>query len=285
MKLNRNRILLGVYIIGLFVFFLYICFPSDSIRTYLANRLSNMSPQIRVMIERVKPALPPGIRLFNVQLYHRENFWGSIENIKIIPSLLSLFGSETAFSFQGNAYAGEIKGKAEIGANSPAVRMMVDTTLSGIQVKDVEAIQDVSDYKISGILNATMAYTTDARNRTMKGNLALSDCRLDLAVPFFNQDLLTFRDVQAEVLLNNQTLTIKRCNIAGNELDANNLTVFIADRCVMKVQTSLLSPLAGIKTLYTSVFASFQTTLNIIDDACLHQQRGGENIDLLGGFD
>ena len=221
MNLSRNRILLSAYIIGLFVFFLYICFPSDSIRTYLANRLSNMSPQIRVTIERVKQAFPPGIRLFNVQLYHQDNFWGSIENIKLIPSLLSLFGSETEFSFQGNAYTGEIKGNAEISTNSPAVSMMVDTTLSGVQVKDVEAIQDVSDYNISGILNATIAYTADARNQTMKGTLKLSDSRLELAVPVFNQDLLTFRDVQAEVLLNNQTLTIQRCDITGNQLDAS----------------------------------------------------------------
>jgi type II secretion system protein N len=221
MKISRNRLLLSAYIIGLFVFFLYICFPSDSIQTYLANRLSNMSPQIRVTIERVKPALPPGIRLFNVQLYHQDNFWGSIENIKLIPSLLSLFGSETEFSFQGNAYTGEIKGNAEIRTNSPAVSMTVDTTLSGIQVKDVEAIQDVSDNNISGILNATLAYTIDARNRTMKGTLKLSDSRLELAVPIFNQDLLTFRDVQAEILLNNQTLTIQRCSIEGNQLDAS----------------------------------------------------------------
>jgi type II secretion system protein N len=221
MKLSRNRILLSAYIIGLFVFFLYIGFPSDSIRTYLANRLSNMSPQIRVTIERVKPAFPPGIRLFNVQIYNQDNFWGSIENIKLIPSLLSLFGSETEFSFQGNAYAGEIKGNAEISTNSPAVSMMVDTTLSGVQVKDVEAIQDVSDYNISGILNATIAYTADARNQTVKGTLKLSDSRLELAVPVFNQDLLTFRDVQAEVLLNNQTLTIQRCDITGNQLNAS----------------------------------------------------------------
>jgi hypothetical protein len=55
----------------------------------------------------------------------------------------------------------------------------------------------------------------------MKGTLKLSDSRLELAVPIFNQDLLTFRDVQAEILLNNQTLTIQRCSIEGNQLDAS----------------------------------------------------------------
>ena len=67
------------------LFFLYICFPSESIKTHLANRLSSMSPQLRVSIERLKPALPPGIRLFNVQLYHQENFWGGVDDQKILP--------------------------------------------------------------------------------------------------------------------------------------------------------------------------------------------------------
>jgi type II secretion system protein N len=197
---------------------------------YLANRLSNLSPEIRVTIDTVKPALPPGIRLFNVQLYHRDNFWGSIEDIKIIPSLLSLFSSDTTFSFQGNAYAGEIKGNAEIETNSPDTSMVVDTTLSHIQMENVEAIQEVSDFRISGILNAALAYTTDTRNRTMKGTLKLSNSRLELAVPVFNQDLLTFKDVQAEVLLENQTLTIQRCDATGIELDANITGSIILNR-------------------------------------------------------
>jgi type II secretion system protein N len=88
----------------------------------------------------------------------------------------------------------------------------------------------VTDYNISGILNATLAYTTDARNQTMKGTLKLSDSRLELAVPLFNQDLLTFRDVQAEVLLNNQTLTIQRCSAVGNELDASITGSIILNR-------------------------------------------------------
>ncbi len=186
MKISRNRIFLAAYIFGILLIFLYLAFPSDSLKTYLTNRLNGINPQIRVTIERVKPALPPGVRLLKVDLYHQERFWGSIEDLKIVPRLSSFFGSETAFSFTGNAYAGQIKGNAEIESNSAVARMIVDTTLTGIQVQDVEAIQDVSDYKISGLLNATLAYKSDVRNQTLRGTLTLNACRVDFAAPLFN---------------------------------------------------------------------------------------------------
>ena len=220
-RLTKNRILFCIYIIGIVVFFLYIGFPSDSIKTYLVYRLSKVSPQIRVTIERVKPALPPGIRLYNVDLYHRENVWVSIETIKIIPQVLSLFGTEKAFSFSGNAYAGMLNGNAEIVSKSPVAQMEVSTILTGIQVKDVQAIQNVSEYEISGILSGKFAYKSDARNQTLRGSFTLSDCRVELAVPLFNQGHLTFKAVTADVVLNNQTLTIQRSSLVGTQMDAS----------------------------------------------------------------
>lgn len=219
-KLKNNRILLGFYIISILAFFLYVGFPSDSIKTYVVNQLSGLSPQIEVTIERIAPTLPPGIRLYNVDLYHQAQVWGRFENVKIIPQLLSLFGSNKAFSFKAKAYAGEIKGKAEIEKNSPVGRMVVDTTVTDLKVEDVEAIQAVSEYSISGILNGTLAYQSKARNQTLKGDFSLSDVRVDLTIPLFNQGYLEFNDVSAQLKLNNYNLTIENCRLEGKQLDA-----------------------------------------------------------------
>ena len=219
-KLTKNRVFLGLYIVGLLAFFLYLGFPADSIRTYVVNQLSGLSPQIEVTIERIAPALPPGIRLYNVDLYHQEQVWGRFDNIKIIPHLSSLFGTNKAFSFAANAYTGEIKGKANIEKNSPVGRVVVDTTLAGLRVEDVEAIQAVSEYDISGILDGTLAYQSEAADQILKGDLALSDVRVVLTVPLFNQGYLEFNDVTAQLVLNNYDLTIENCDLEGKQLDA-----------------------------------------------------------------
>ena len=219
-KLTKKRVLLGLYIFGILIFFLYLGFPAENIKNYVVNQISGISPQMEVTIERIAPALPPGIRLYNVDLYHQEQVWGRFENIKIIPHLLSLFGSQKAFSFTANAYAGEIKGKAEIENNAPVGQMVVDTTFSGLQVKDVEAIQAVSEYDISGFLDGTLAYQSNARNPTLKGEISLSDVRVDLGFPLFNTSYLEFNDVAAQLVLNNYKLTIANGRLEGKQLNA-----------------------------------------------------------------
>jgi len=253
MKLSKKRIFLTAYIIGIFLIFLYLAFPSESVKTYLANQLSGINPDIRVTIERVKPALPPAVRLLKVDLYHQERFWGSIEDLKIVPRLSSLFGSETAFSFKGNAYAGRIKGNAEIESNSAVAQMSVHTTLTGIQVKDVQAIRDVSDYKISGLLDATLAYKSDVRKQTLKGTLTLSGCRVDFAAPLFNQKFFTFKDVRADVVLDNQTLTIQHCRLTGNQLDASISGSVISNRRTAKTALNLNATLTPHSILWAQL--------------------------------
>ena len=212
---------MGLYIVGILAFFLYLGFPSDNIKTFVENQLNGINPQIEVTIERIAPSLPPGIRLYNVDFYHQKQVWGRFENIKIIPHLFSLFGSQKAFSFTANAYAGEIKGKAQFEKKSPVARMVVDTAFTGLQVRDVEAIQAVSEYGISGFLDGTLAYQATARNQSLKGDLSLSDVRVDLTVPLFNQGYLEFNDVTAQLVLNNYNLTIENCRLEGKQLDAS----------------------------------------------------------------
>jgi type II secretion system protein N len=220
-KIKKSRLLLGLYIAVILAFFLYRGFPSEGIKNYVAYQLSQISPQIEVTIDRIAPALPPGLQLYNVDLYHQEQVWGSFENVKIRPHLFSLFGSQKAFTFTADAYAGQIKGNAEIETNSPIAQMAVDATLFGIQVQDVEALQVLSDYDISGILEGIFAFKSEARNQNLTGTLSLSDVRVELIIPLFDQGVLTFNDVTADVVLKNNNLTIQNCRLEGKQLDAS----------------------------------------------------------------
>ena len=219
-KISRNRILFGAYAIIIAAFFLDSLFPSDSIKAYLADQFNQLSPKTSVTIERVSPAFPPGIRLYHVDLYHSENVWGSIENIKIMPGILSLFRSKTTLSFKGNAYAGKLSGKAEIVSNSPLQQVVVDTTLAGIQLKDIDVIQDISEHTLDGTLSGRLAFKSGAQKQSLRGNFTLSNCKVEFATPLFNQGSLTFRDVKMDLLLNNQTLNIQNCTLEGLQMDA-----------------------------------------------------------------
>ena len=221
LKISKNRILFGVYIIIITVFFLYYLFPSESLRDYCRYRLSQISPDTRINIKDIELAFPPGFRLFQIDLYHLEQAIGSIDHIKINPNLLSFIGQDTRLSFSGRAYAGKFNGIAEIAPNSPADKVLIDTTFSGIQVEEIDAIRRFTDYQISGVLDGKLSYNADIRNQTLRGNIRLSNCKVGLGMPLLNLGSLTFKDVTADLLMNNQTLTIQRCRAQGNQMDAS----------------------------------------------------------------
>ena len=50
--------------------------------------------------------------------------------------------------------------------------------------------------------------------------MSLSDVRVDLTLPLFNQGYLEFNDVTAQLVLNNYDLTIENCRLEGKQLDA-----------------------------------------------------------------
>jgi len=58
-------------------------------------------------------------------------------------------------------------------------------------------------------------------NRSMTGNLTLSDCRIDFDQPVIGQSSLGFRKIDADLVLNNGNLAIKKCSARGNQLDAD----------------------------------------------------------------
>jgi type II secretion system protein N len=219
LKISKNRILFGAYIIIITVFFLYYLFPSESLRDYCAYRLKQISPDTRMNIKDIKLAFPPGLRLSHVDLYHLEQAIGSIDQIKIKPNLLSFIGQDTSWSYSGKAYTGKFSGTAEIGSNSPTHQVLIDATFSGIQLKEIAALRRFTDYQISGMLGGKLAYRTDSRNQTLRGNIRLSNCKVDLGIPLLNLGALAFKDVTADLLMNNQTLTIQRGRAQGNQMD------------------------------------------------------------------
>jgi type II secretion system protein N len=221
MKISKISLLYVVYIIGIMGFFLYYLFPSDTLKTYLAYRLSQGNPDITVTIDRVSPVIPPGINLHGVGIVHRNEALVDLASLKIMPGILSLFSDQSTVSFKGRVNAGTFSGRAEIGDNSGGQEIKCDGLISGIQVQGIPALQRLPADKISGVLNGNFTYANAGPNRSLAGKLTLSQCRIELNNAVFNLKSLEFRDIDADLMLKNDTLTIKHTSAKGNQLDAD----------------------------------------------------------------
>jgi type II secretion system protein N len=221
MQIFKARILWAVYIICVALIFFYILFPSETVKEYLADQIRQVHPGLTLEIGRLRPDFPPGLALRDVSVYHFGQMMAELDNLKIFPDILSLFMANTHLTFEGNGYGGTLNGRADINKNSVNREMTIAADLAGIQVKQLEALSAVTAHKISGNLDGTLTLNTKTPRQGLSGDLILTDGQIEFSPPVLNQNLLSFSTIEAELMLNNGSLTIQRCQIEGDQLYAD----------------------------------------------------------------
>ena len=221
MKFSKKRVLYTAYIIGAVFFFLYYLFPSETLKQYIAYQFTQGNPSVTVTIDRLRASLPPGVKLFDVTVSHRDGGIINLDSLKITPSIFSILGSHKSLSFKGDAYAGKINGTADVDGKSPQQKIAVDAELSEIQIQRISIVQSLAEHKLSGLLKGQVEFKNSGRNQTATGNLSITDGRIDFTEPLLNQKFLAFKDIDANLTLKNQTLLVKRCNLKGSQMDAS----------------------------------------------------------------
>ena len=221
MKISKKSIFYTIYIIAITGIFLYFLFPSDTLKTYLAYRLSQGNPEVTVTIDRVRPVIPPGISLYNVAIAHQNKPLVDLEKLKLMPGILSLFSDTTTVNFKGYLNAGTISGRAELDDNSGVQEVKGDGRISGLQVEGIPALQRLPADKIAGVLNGNFTFANVGSDRSLTGKLTLSKSKIELKKAVFNVKSLEFRDIDADLIVKNDTLTINQTKARGNQLDAD----------------------------------------------------------------
>jgi type II secretion system protein N len=221
MKISKKSIFYTIYIIAITGIFLYFLFPSDTLKTYLAYRLSQGAPDVSITIDRISPVIPPGIGLYNVGIVHQNKALVDLERLKLMPGILSLFSDKTTVNFKGYVNAGTISGRAEFDDHSGAQEVKCDGRISDLQVEGIPALQRLPADKIAGVLNGNFTFANVGSDRSLAGKLTLSKSKIELKKAVFNVNSLEFRDIDADLILKNDTLTIKQTKARGNQLDAD----------------------------------------------------------------
>ena len=221
MQIFKSRISWAIYIICAALFFFYVLFPSDTVKEYLADQIGQTHPNLAVYIGDLKPAFPPGLKLYKISVNHLGQAIADLENLKISPDILSLFRDTTRLSFKGRGYGGILKGHVDITNKSANREVILDADLDGIRMEQLEALDTVTSHKISGILNGTLELKTQRPHPTLSGDLTLTDGQIKFSPPILNQNVITFSTIEADLVFNNRSLDINRCELEGNQLDAD----------------------------------------------------------------
>lgn len=256
--MKKKWLLYVLFIMILSVCFLYYLFPADQIKNYMAFHINKAYPEINITIDRIKPAFPPGMRLFNVSVYQMNDALLILKNIKIVPDLLSLLRSNTTFFFKANTCDGMIAGKGELTHNSSISKVNVDATFSDIQISKIDAIQSLNSRNISGVLEGHLVYSHgESSGEEIKATLIIADGSIELLNPILLLETVTFNILESDIIVKNKKVQFKQCRLKGHQMDGS-----IAGSIILKkpMERSVLN-LAGTIRPHLTFLANLQKDL------------------------
>ena len=219
---RKSQLLYGIYILAVTVFFLYILFPSDTVATYVTSRLNRVNSDINVDVDRVRLAFPLGLTLHDARVYYLGTEVLKTDNLKIVPSFLSLFRSRIVFFFTGSAFEGRLEGRGEFDKRKPDHQAVIAIKLAGIKIKDIAAVKHFLGRKVTGSLKGTVTYRNSGRSdRELDAGLVISDGELEILMPILKQKNIPFTELETNITIKNEKINIKRCTMKSDQLNGS----------------------------------------------------------------
>jgi len=175
-----------------------------------------------VTVGTIKPVFHPGVRLNAVSLSFRGETWVDLEQLHIRPRYMSVLSPRKTVRFTGKAYSGKLWGSLDFQKTSSAYKVTASAELKGIRLEENEYLQTLSGRKIGGGLDSTIGYSGDEeKNVNLSVNLHVVDGEVGLTNPLFSINSLDFKNLNADLVVDNRSLKLNRCDIAGDQVDGD----------------------------------------------------------------
>lgn len=220
MKHVRKWLMYAVYFLAAVVFFLFFLFPSDAVVDYVALYARKADPLLDVRIERIQPVFPPGIALKEIDVAYDRLAWVAMDGLKLTPDYGSLFSNAKAVRFNGTAYGGKIKGRAIIRRRRGGYALGTEAALSGIRLEKIQRLSALAGRRISGALGAVVQFDPNAQ-RMAQGSVTLDNVTVEMPQPFLNIRQIEVSRVEADLVVEQDRMIIKRCIFKGPQADGN----------------------------------------------------------------
>ncbi len=220
-----KKILLYTLYIGVVTAaFAYFLFPSDAVKDYIVRQVKAAEPNLELQIEKIRPALPPGLALGGTRLFYETIPLVESPQVRVLPVMTTLFSSETAIGFKGLLYGGNFKGVALFDRPPEAKPQLkrIEAGLSGVQVAQVHALEKLpQDYEVlSGLLSGTIDLRMTDAGETGEATLSIADLGLKIDVPMIDLGPINFNEVKAGIdMVSDRRIQIRECTFKGPQVN------------------------------------------------------------------
>lgn len=184
-----------------FVAFIYLYFPADALTKRINQEIKNRTG-LNVEASSADIFPPADIKLKNVKLIDKRKKTTLIDELRISPSLLSVFKQSGSISFEAKIKDGRIEGVAEYSKGGKKLDYLVVKTdkvdLKALsELLKIKNIKDVPD--IDGKINGEFVASFDPKSSS-RGRFKLSSEKLSLSgLKFKEFPLPDFKDLKIDV--------------------------------------------------------------------------------------
>lgn len=212
----QKYIAFTLYILGVAVFFLYILFPSDTLKTYMEYKAAEISPDIGLHVEKLNPGLPPGLLFSNTHILFMNESVIRLDKVRLTPSIVSILTANPAVNVAAAVSGGRLEGKLsrKISQNGRGVNARVQ--FSEIELEGITMLEKLYPARFSGTAQGQIDYGAE------KGNAALtvSGFRMDFDDSIMGIGHLEFTSIDAISEIENGRMAIERVEMKGPQFSA-----------------------------------------------------------------
>jgi type II secretion system protein N len=181
------------------IFFSYLLFPGQAVKAYINTRLADIDPSLSLTVDKIRPALPPGLEMSGVDLDRDSRRMVHLDDARVTPDLGTLLSAEKRVRFQGRLAGGTIRGVATLDNSDPGRSLRAEADLSQIQLDKLDRIKANARFSLAGALKGHIAHDGGpASEGKTNGTLTVSGLRIRLKSPIFGISDLMMDKADAE---------------------------------------------------------------------------------------
>jgi type II secretion system protein N len=219
MKPATKIFLYVVFGVVALVIFLYLRFPSEMVKLALQDEVQRADPNASLEIERIYPAIPPGLKLEPLSARYADMPILRMNFLRIRPSLFNLFSSSSRYFYRGEIGSGNLKGRAVAATKNDRIQSKITVTLNRVPLNYLEILQQWKGVKTDGELDGDIVFDSAKGGGTADADIEISPARIAFDPPLMDVAALDFSQVKGRLMATRRMLQIKNCDFAGNQID------------------------------------------------------------------
>jgi type II secretion system protein N len=223
---SKHRNVLGYILYGLILTgaLLYLRFPSDAVENYFRAKGEQVDPPLTLSVKRIGPLIPYGLKFVKTQVSLRDapdSLILKADRLSLRPSLLSLLGGKSDYSFYCAAYKGDTSGSVRLWQDEKARSVDTEIELTNVDLGEYAYLRELIGRTVKGTVSGTIVYNGQYRprlNGSGKANLSLSEGMVELAEPFLTLQSIDFDELEIDMVLEKQKIDVGRLEFKGKQL-------------------------------------------------------------------